>query len=86
MVVLDPLTHRITTHLLRGAEWLSERLRNEDDEYPWQTVRWPFGVAYFALLPFAALLSEGLELALAGFALGMATLVFMALLAWKWPV
>lgn len=65
---------------------VSESLRNEDGDYPWQTIRWGYGTALFGLLPAVALLRDGVEPALAGFALGTGTLVAMALLAWKWPI
>lgn len=70
--------------------WLLSRLlwlENDQGDYPWQTVRWGFGIGYFAGIPAAYFLLEGdVALAALGAALGTGMLLIMALVAWRWSI
>lgn len=64
-----------------------ERLRNDEGEYPWETVRWGYGIGMFAFLPAVVLLpQDGPAAAAAGFCLGCVFLAIMAAVAWRWPI
>jgi len=61
-------------------------LKNDNGDLPWQTIEWPFGIAYFCLLPAGVLARDGPQMAVAGFATGFVFLSLLALFVWKWPV
>lgn len=71
----------------RGAEWLAARLRNRNDEYPWQTIHWLYATLYLGGLPAAYfLLRDQPWMALAGLGLGFCFVVYLALLGWWFGV
>jgi hypothetical protein len=59
-------------------------LKNSEDEYPWQTLRWSYAFGFFILPTTIAGIQEGIPFV--GFSLGTGFCVFLALLAWKWPI
>lgn len=64
---------------------MKELLKNREGRYPWEEVRPVFGLLYFAGLPAAALAEEGLEMAIAGFVVGVVLFSAFALMWWRWP-
>lgn len=66
--------------LRRWLRSLSKRFRNENDEYPWQVVRWDFALGLFVLPCFGVGLQEGEPLL--GLVYGSAFVAFIAITAW----
>ena len=62
---------------------VAARLRNDRGEYPGEGMRWGFGLLYMAGIPFGYFALRGeFDLALVGGGLGVAALLYLALLGW----
>lgn len=66
--------------LRRAVRWLSKRLRNRNDEYPWEVIRWDYSLALFVLPSLAVGIQDGVPLL--GLAFGSAFLAFLIATAW----